>query len=113
MVSSCQRSEKVFVWFRLTATTADRFFRIDRALEPAHYVTDIASRDLYIVDPDLHTSFLAPAIVYGSDVDDVPVAAVAAGSSWLLRPSLVATSSAVESNSIHYRRYGNFCVAIR
>lgn len=39
----------------LVATTAERFFRIDRALEQLHYVSDICSSDLYIVDPDFQT----------------------------------------------------------
>ena len=42
----------------LTATTAERFFRIDRAQEHLHYVTDISSEDLYILDPELRTSFM-------------------------------------------------------
>ena len=45
----------MFVW---TATTADRFFRIDRAQEHLHYVTDISSEDLYILDPD----FISPKV---------------------------------------------------
>jgi len=101
---------------RWTATTAERFFRIDRALESVHYVTDIASHDLYIVDPDLHTSFLAPTIVYGSDGDDLPTATVAVGSPWLrgtsppTHLSLTATNGTEDGNSIHYRRYGDDCM---
>ena len=102
------------MWSRFTATTAERFFRIDRALEPAHYVTDIASQDLFIVDPDLHTSFLAPTIVYGSDGDDVTAAVPvpAAGSPWPARGtsppphlSLTAANGTAANNSIHYGRY--------
>ena len=44
----------------VVATTAERFFRIDRAQEHLHYVTDISSEDLYILDPDLHVSFTKP-----------------------------------------------------
>ncbi|XP_064629460.1 diacylglycerol kinase zeta-like isoform X4 [Lineus longissimus] len=36
-----------------SATTAERFFRIDRAQEHLHYITDISSEDLYILDPEL------------------------------------------------------------
>lgn len=36
-----------------TATTAERFFRIDRSQESLHYITDISSEDLYILDPEL------------------------------------------------------------
>jgi hypothetical protein len=42
----------------ITATTAERFFRIDRAQEHLHYVTDISSEDLYILDPELQVSFV-------------------------------------------------------
>ena len=41
-----------------TATTAERFFRIDRAQEHLHYITDISSEDLYILDPEIHASFM-------------------------------------------------------
>lgn len=40
------------------ATTAERFFRIDRGQEHLHYVTDISSEDLYILDPEIHISFM-------------------------------------------------------
>lgn len=39
-----------FVLF--SATTADRFFRIDRSQEHLHYITDISSDDLYVLDPE-------------------------------------------------------------
>ena len=84
----------------MAATTAERFFRIDRALEPAHYVADIASHDLYIVDPDLHTSFLAPTIVYGSDGDDAPVSA-----SPPPHLSLTATNGTADADDVHYGGY--------
>nr|XP_022291410.1 diacylglycerol kinase zeta-like isoform X8 [Crassostrea virginica] len=40
-------------WCFLDSTTAERFFRIDRAQEHLHYITDISSEDLYILDPDM------------------------------------------------------------
>ncbi|XP_056014781.1 diacylglycerol kinase zeta-like isoform X17 [Ostrea edulis] len=40
-------------WCFLDSTTAERFFRIDRAQEQLHYITDISSEDLYILDPDM------------------------------------------------------------
>ncbi|XP_050392923.1 diacylglycerol kinase zeta isoform X2 [Patella vulgata] len=43
-------------WCFLDSTTAERFFRIDKAQEHLHYITDISSEDLYILDPDLVTS---------------------------------------------------------
>uniref|UniRef100_A0A3B4EIT4 Diacylglycerol kinase n=1 Tax=Pygocentrus nattereri TaxID=42514 RepID=A0A3B4EIT4_PYGNA len=35
------------------ATTADRFYRIDRAQEHLHYVTEISQDELFILDPEL------------------------------------------------------------
>ena len=46
----------------LTATTAERFFRIDRSQEHLHYITDISSEDLYILDPDLQSMHLTGGI---------------------------------------------------
>ena len=40
----------------VSATTAERFFRIDRSQENLHYITDISSEDLYILDPDFISS---------------------------------------------------------
>jgi diacylglycerol kinase (ATP) len=35
------------------ACTAERFFRIDRAQEHLHFVVDICTDDLYILDPEI------------------------------------------------------------
>ncbi|KAL0628631.1 Diacylglycerol kinase zeta [Plecturocebus cupreus] len=40
-------------WCFLDATTASRFYRIDRAQEHLNYVTEIAQDELYILDPEL------------------------------------------------------------
>ncbi|XP_032895102.1 diacylglycerol kinase zeta isoform X4 [Amblyraja radiata] len=40
-------------WCFLDSTTADRFYRIDRAQEHLHYVTEISQDELYILDPEL------------------------------------------------------------
>ncbi|XP_069131451.1 diacylglycerol kinase zeta-like isoform X1 [Argopecten irradians] len=48
-------------WCFLDSTTAERFFRIDRTQEHLHYITDISSEDLYILDPDLQSMHLAPS----------------------------------------------------
>lgn len=40
-------------WCFLDCTTADRFYRIDRAQEHLNYVTEISQDDLYILDPEL------------------------------------------------------------
>lgn len=37
----------------VSATTAERFFRIDRSQENLHYITDISSEDLFILDPEM------------------------------------------------------------
>lgn len=42
--------ETEFSWCFLDSTTAERFFRIDKAQEHLHYITDISSEDLYILD---------------------------------------------------------------
>ncbi|KAK3097959.1 hypothetical protein FSP39_014847 [Pinctada imbricata] len=51
-MASVQLSNK---WCFLDSTTAERFFRIDRAQENLHYITDISSEDLYILDPDMQS----------------------------------------------------------
>uniref|UniRef100_A0A3P9IXT0 Diacylglycerol kinase n=1 Tax=Oryzias latipes TaxID=8090 RepID=A0A3P9IXT0_ORYLA len=40
-------------WCFLDCTTADRFYRIDRAQEHLNYVTEISLEELYILDPEL------------------------------------------------------------
>ncbi|XP_023365242.1 diacylglycerol kinase zeta isoform X4 [Otolemur garnettii] len=40
-------------WCFLDATTASRFYRIDRAQEHLNYVTEIAQDEIYILDPEL------------------------------------------------------------
>ncbi|KAF5894933.1 diacylglycerol kinase zeta isoform X5, partial [Clarias magur] len=48
---SCQRLSPK--WCFLDSTTADRFYRIDRAQEHLHYVTEISQDELFILDPEL------------------------------------------------------------
>ncbi|KAM6311900.1 diacylglycerol kinase zeta isoform 2-T2 [Aegotheles albertisi] len=50
MLSSQKLSPK---WCFLDSTTADRFYRIDRAQEHLNYVTEIAQDELYVLDPEL------------------------------------------------------------
>lgn len=64
------------------ATTAERFFRIDRALEQLHYVTDICNGDLFIVAPDSHTVSYLQQLIPSQPPDD-----------------LVASTSLVQSHS--------------
>uniref|UniRef100_A0A8C6VWV4 Diacylglycerol kinase n=1 Tax=Nothobranchius furzeri TaxID=105023 RepID=A0A8C6VWV4_NOTFU len=40
-------------WCFLDCTTADRFYRIDRAQEHLNYVTEISQEELYILDPEM------------------------------------------------------------
>uniref|UniRef100_A0A8C6PPN8 Diacylglycerol kinase n=1 Tax=Nothobranchius furzeri TaxID=105023 RepID=A0A8C6PPN8_NOTFU len=40
-------------FFFLSGTTADRFYRIDRAQEHLNYVTEISQEELYILDPEM------------------------------------------------------------
>ncbi|KAK4320556.1 hypothetical protein Pmani_008562, partial [Petrolisthes manimaculis] len=40
-------------WCFLDSCTAERFFRIDRAQEHLHYVTDICTEDIFLLDPEL------------------------------------------------------------
>lgn len=51
------------------ACTAERFFRIDRAQEHLHYLTDIATETMYILDQELMT---LPQTPDGEEVMAVP-----------------------------------------
>uniref|UniRef100_A0A8D0B837 Diacylglycerol kinase n=1 Tax=Salvator merianae TaxID=96440 RepID=A0A8D0B837_SALMN len=48
---SCQKLSPK--WCFLDSTTADRFYRIDRAQEHLNYVTEISQDELFILDPEL------------------------------------------------------------
>uniref|UniRef100_A0A8C8VG30 Diacylglycerol kinase n=1 Tax=Pelusios castaneus TaxID=367368 RepID=A0A8C8VG30_9SAUR len=50
MLSSQKLSPK---WCFLDSTTADRFYRIDRAQEHLNYVTEISQDELFVLDPEL------------------------------------------------------------
>ncbi|XP_027693524.1 diacylglycerol kinase zeta isoform X8 [Vombatus ursinus] len=49
-------------WCFLDATTANRFYRIDRAQEHLNYVTEIAQDELYVLDPELLGTPARPAL---------------------------------------------------
>ncbi|KAF3706017.1 Diacylglycerol kinase zeta [Channa argus] len=52
--AECLSSQKLSMkWCFLDCTTADRFYRIDRAQEHLNYVTEISQEELYILDPEL------------------------------------------------------------
>lgn len=42
-------------WCFVDSCTAERFFRVDRAQEHLHYLTDIANESLYVLDQDCPT----------------------------------------------------------
>uniref|UniRef100_A0A3B5KN90 Diacylglycerol kinase n=1 Tax=Takifugu rubripes TaxID=31033 RepID=A0A3B5KN90_TAKRU len=48
---SCQRLSPK--WCFLDSTTADRFYRIDRAQEHLNYVSEISQEEIFILDPEL------------------------------------------------------------
>ncbi|XP_078232383.1 diacylglycerol kinase iota isoform X4 [Pogona vitticeps] len=50
-VSSVQRLSPR--WCFLDATSADRFYRIDRSQEHLHFVTEISQDEIFILDPEL------------------------------------------------------------
>uniref|UniRef100_A0A3Q3RMF8 Diacylglycerol kinase n=1 Tax=Mastacembelus armatus TaxID=205130 RepID=A0A3Q3RMF8_9TELE len=50
MLSSQRLSPK---WCFLDSTTADRFYRIDRAQEHLNYVSEISQEEIFILDPEL------------------------------------------------------------
>ncbi|XP_051512164.1 diacylglycerol kinase zeta-like isoform X8 [Myxocyprinus asiaticus] len=66
-------------WCFLDSTTADRFYRIDRAQEHLNYVTEISQDELFVLDPELvvtetvSTSPGMPDLVDSSgDIPSVP-----------------------------------------
>ncbi|XP_060117171.1 diacylglycerol kinase zeta isoform X3 [Heteronotia binoei] len=67
---SCQKLSPK--WCFLDSTTADRFYRIDRAQEHLNYVTEISQDELFVLDPELvltQTVGTSPAM---PDLVDVP-----------------------------------------
>ncbi|XP_071318214.1 diacylglycerol kinase zeta-like isoform X3 [Trachinotus anak] len=54
MKGECLSSQRLSMkWCFLDCTTADRFYRIDRAQEHLNYVTEISQEELFILDPEL------------------------------------------------------------
>ncbi|KAI3371029.1 hypothetical protein L3Q82_023516, partial [Scortum barcoo] len=51
--SSAESGSQLIPALCLSGTTADRFYRIDRAQEHLNYVTEISQEELYILDPEL------------------------------------------------------------
>ncbi|KAM9147113.1 diacylglycerol kinase zeta isoform 3-T4 [Pangshura tecta] len=62
-------------WCFLDSTTADRFYRIDRAQEHLNYVTEISQDDLFVLDPELvitQTVGTSPAMPDLVDLSSTP-----------------------------------------
>ncbi|CAK6976516.1 diacylglycerol kinase zeta-like isoform X3 [Scomber scombrus] len=90
-------------WCFLDSTTADRFYRIDRAQEHLNYVSEISQEEIFILDPELVVmttvgtspttmpDLVNPASSLTSN--DVCVYPVASSSSSSSSPSSSATSS--------------------
>ncbi|XP_071942775.1 diacylglycerol kinase zeta-like isoform X5 [Antedon mediterranea] len=88
-------------WCFLDSTTADRFFRIDRGQEQLHYITDISSDDLYVLDPE-RTS--AEPIKRGSMPDLITQEGLRHGqydSIWMKSPSFDSISRVPCQKMIH------------
>ncbi|XP_028582825.2 diacylglycerol kinase zeta isoform X1 [Podarcis muralis] len=71
---SCQKLSPK--WCFLDSTTADRFYRIDRAQEHLNYVTEISQDELFVLDPELvrtQTVGTSPAMPDLVDVPSTPI----------------------------------------
>ncbi|CAL4063972.1 unnamed protein product, partial [Meganyctiphanes norvegica] len=55
-------------WCFLDSCTAERFFRIDKAQEHLHYVTDICTENIYIMDPEVSSAASANTTDIRGDV---------------------------------------------
>ncbi|CAJ1087132.1 diacylglycerol kinase zeta-like isoform X3 [Xyrichtys novacula] len=80
IISSQRLSPK---WCFLDSTTADRFYRIDRAQEHLNYVSEISQEEIYILDPEL-------------------VVMTTVGTSPSAMPDLVNPASNLENNSCRF-----------
>ncbi|XP_061466853.1 diacylglycerol kinase zeta isoform X1 [Rhineura floridana] len=67
---SCQKLSPK--WCFLDSTTADRFYRIDRAQEHLNYVTDISQDELFVLDPELVCTQIVGTSPAMPDLVDVP-----------------------------------------
>lgn len=47
-ITACRYADYIEIW--ISAVTAERFFRIDKAQENLHYSTDIGHENIYILD---------------------------------------------------------------
>lgn len=82
-----------------TGCTAERFFRIDRAQEHLHYVTDICLDTIYLLDPDANAPSGAGA---GGDENNAPTAqpnAAPANSSRLYHATSSGSSDNLDSRA--------------
>ncbi|XP_062236218.1 diacylglycerol kinase zeta isoform X2 [Platichthys flesus] len=87
-------------WCFLDSTTADRFYRIDRAQEHLNYVTEISQEELFILDPEL----IVTSTVGTSPSDSLDVATPASSlvnSSCSQRQRVNSDSSAAEAFALN------------
>ncbi|XP_071320106.1 diacylglycerol kinase zeta-like isoform X3 [Trachinotus anak] len=83
-------------WCFLDSTTADRFYRIDRAQEHLNYVSEISQEEIFILDPEMvvmTTVGTSPSVV----PDLVDSASSLGNSSSYQRPRVNSDSSAAEA----------------
>nr|XP_020654352.1 diacylglycerol kinase zeta isoform X4 [Pogona vitticeps] len=95
---SCQKLSPK--WCFLDSTTADRFYRIDRAQEHLNYVTEISQDELFVLDPELvrtQTVGTSPAM---PDLVDVPSTPTSQHPDHPVSPSSTPVSSS-EMGSCH------------
>ncbi|XP_077178438.1 diacylglycerol kinase zeta isoform X4 [Paroedura picta] len=96
---SCQKLSPK--WCFLDSTTADRFYRIDRAQEHLNYVTEISQDELFVLDPELvltQTVGTSPAMPDLVDVPSTPTRQHLAVPTSSSPPTLVSSS---EMGSCH------------
>lgn len=87
-------------WCFLDSTTADRFYRIDRAQEHLNYVTEISQEELFILDPELiitTTVGTSPS----ADFDDATPDSSLANSGCSQRQRVNSDSSATEALALN------------
>ncbi|KAM4676948.1 diacylglycerol kinase iota isoform 4-T4 [Discoglossus pictus] len=89
-------------WCFLDATSADRFYRIDRSQEHLHFVTEISQDEIFILDTE---AVGTPQGGNGTGMPDLVVEQPTGSSKWLTpgcRKRIVSDSSLAGKMSIYY-----------
>ncbi|XP_053574966.1 diacylglycerol kinase iota isoform X2 [Bombina bombina] len=89
-------------WCFLDASSADRFYRIDRSQEHLHFVTEISQDEIFILDPETAGS---PQESTGIGMPDLVVEQPSGPSKWLTtasRKRIVSDSSVPGRIPMHY-----------